>query len=74
MALIDRLAYSRYVEVMFTQPTLDRTRVILARVAAIFEVLTAFCLVHLSYRSFKHFTNLGQFEVSAGLNFSPGIH
>jgi len=42
------------------------------RVAAVCEVLLAFVLVHLAYRSFKHFTELGRLEVGAGLNFSPG--
>jgi hypothetical protein len=42
------------------------------RVAAIIEVLLAFSFVHLIYRSFKHFTELGRLEVTSGLNFSPG--
>jgi len=42
------------------------------RVAALVEVLVAFVLVHLSYRSFKNFTELGRLEVAAGLNFSAG--
>lgn len=29
-------------------------------------------MVHLSYRSFKHFTELGKLEGAAGLNFSAG--
>jgi hypothetical protein len=36
------------------------------------EVLLAFAFVHLTYRSFKHFTELGRLEGAAGLNFSPG--
>ena len=42
------------------------------RAAALIEVVLAFALVHLGYRSFKHFTELGRQEVAAGLNFSPG--
>jgi membrane protease YdiL (CAAX protease family) len=44
----------------------------LGRLTAILEVLLAFSLVHLAYRSFKHFTKLGRLEEAAGLNFSPG--
>jgi len=40
--------------------------------AALIEVVLAFSFVHLSYRSFKHFTELGRQEGAAGLNFSPG--
>jgi hypothetical protein len=40
--------------------------------AAIVEVLLAFSFVHLAYRSFKHFTELGRLEGTTGLNFSPG--
>ena len=40
--------------------------------AALIEVSLAFALAHLSYRSFKHFTELGRQEGAAGLNFSPG--
>jgi hypothetical protein len=43
------------------------------RVAAVAEVLVAFAAVHVAYRSFKHFTELGQAEGAAGMNFSPGI-
>jgi membrane protease YdiL (CAAX protease family) len=42
------------------------------RAAALVEVLLAFALVHFTYRSFKHFTELGRMEAQAGLNFSPG--
>ncbi len=42
------------------------------RVLALVEVLVVFALVHLSYRSFKHFTELGRWEVTARLNFSTG--
>jgi membrane protease YdiL (CAAX protease family) len=42
------------------------------RIIALGEVVGAFALVHLSYRSFKHSTELGRAEVAAGLNFSPG--
>jgi membrane protease YdiL (CAAX protease family) len=42
------------------------------RVVALFEVLVAFVVVHLSYRSFKNFTELGSLEGTAGLNFSAG--
>jgi membrane protease YdiL (CAAX protease family) len=44
----------------------------MGRVAALCEVLLAFAFVHLAYRSFKHFTELGRIEVAAGLNFSAG--
>jgi uncharacterized protein len=42
------------------------------RIGALIEVITALALVHLAYRSFKHFTELGRAEAMAGLNFSPG--
>jgi membrane protease YdiL (CAAX protease family) len=42
------------------------------RIGALVEVVTALAFVHLAYRSFKHFTELGQAEGAAGLNFSPG--
>lgn len=67
---------ARYGEAMSTKPTApvfaapDRTLV--DRVLVILEVFAAFCLVHLAYRSFKHFTELGRLEVATGLNFSPG--
>src|SRR5580704_7965044 len=41
--------------------------------AALIEVVLAFSFVHLSYRSFKRFTELGRQEGAAGLNFSPGM-
>jgi len=44
----------------------------LARAWAIIEVVLAFAVVHVAYRSFKHFTALGQLEGAQGLNFSPG--
>lgn len=52
----------------------DKTRSgsVVARVAALIEVIAAFVLVHLTYRSFKHFTELGRAEGAAGLNFSTG--
>lgn len=43
------------------------------RVASLLEVSIAFALVHLSYRSFKHFTALGKLEELSGLNYSPGV-
>src|SRR5262245_53056860 len=49
---------------------LDSTR---ARVLALIEVMLAFCLVHLAYRSFMKLTSLGRLEMESGLNFSPGI-
>jgi hypothetical protein len=49
-----------------------RSGSLVGRVAAIVEVLLAFALVHLAYRSFKHFTPLGRLEGATGLNFSPG--
>jgi membrane protease YdiL (CAAX protease family) len=42
------------------------------RFAAVIEVIVAFVFVHLLYRSFKHFTDVGRQEVAAGLNFSTG--
>jgi uncharacterized protein len=45
---------------------------IVGRVAALVEVLIAFSVVHLTYRSFKHFTVLGRAESSSRLNFSAG--
>jgi uncharacterized protein len=45
---------------------------LLGRIAAIIEVLLVFSLVHVAYRSFKHFTELGRLEGVSGLNFSPG--
>jgi membrane protease YdiL (CAAX protease family) len=42
------------------------------RAVALAEVLAAFVIVHVSYRSFKHFTDLGRAETASGLNFSPG--
>jgi membrane protease YdiL (CAAX protease family) len=45
---------------------------ILPRLLVLVEVLLAFAVVYVAYRSFKHFTPLGRFEVGEGLNFSPG--
>jgi hypothetical protein len=42
------------------------------RVGALVEVAVALVVVHLMYRTFRHFTPLGQAESSAGLNFSSG--
>ena len=42
------------------------------RLAVLVEVVVVFALVHLTYRSFKHLTELGRREAAAGLNFSPG--
>lgn len=42
------------------------------RAAALLEVIAAFAVVHVCFRAFKRFTDLGQAEVAAGLNFSPG--
>ena len=53
-------------------PSYTRSVSFAGRFAAIIEVLLAFSLVHLAYRSFKHFTELGRLEGVAGLNFSPG--
>lgn len=56
-------------------PTIERSERcggLAERLAAIIEVVVAFSLVHLAYRSFKHFTELGRQEGTAGLNFSPG--
>jgi membrane protease YdiL (CAAX protease family) len=44
----------------------------LRRVAALIEVCVVFALAHVCYRSFKHFTALGRWEVEAGLNYSTG--
>jgi membrane protease YdiL (CAAX protease family) len=55
------------------QPTSRlRTVGLVGCVATLGEVLLVFALVHLSYRAFKHFTEIGRREVAAGLNFSPG--
>jgi len=43
-----------------------------ARIGSILEVLLAFIVVHVAYRSFKHFTGLGHRESAAHVNFSPG--
>jgi membrane protease YdiL (CAAX protease family) len=45
---------------------------VIARTGAILEVVLAFAFVHVSYRSFKHFTEIGQREGTSGLNFSTG--
>jgi membrane protease YdiL (CAAX protease family) len=45
---------------------------VIDRAGAIIEVVLAILLLHVAYRSFKHFTDLGKLEVAAGLNFSPG--
>lgn len=42
------------------------------RLAALAEVLVAFAVVHLSFRSLGHFTPLGRDEAAATLNFSTG--
>jgi membrane protease YdiL (CAAX protease family) len=42
------------------------------RWAAILEIVVAFALVHVVFRSFKHFTEAGRFETAAHVNFSPG--
>jgi membrane protease YdiL (CAAX protease family) len=39
---------------------------------ALAEVTVVFALVHVTYRSFKHFNELGKQEGAAGLNFSTG--
>ena len=43
------------------------------RAAALIEVLLSFALVHLCWRSFKHFTWLGRLESTAHQNYSAGI-
>jgi hypothetical protein len=78
--LLDRPGLGRYLEAMSSQPLSPaaerpgRTRsgTLGGRAAALVEVVLAFCLVHLAYRSFKHFTRLGRLEVASGVNFSPG--
>jgi membrane protease YdiL (CAAX protease family) len=42
------------------------------RLVALVEVVVVFALVHVTYRSFKHFTDLGRREGAAGLNFTTG--
>lgn len=42
------------------------------RVGALVEVVAALAFVHVAYRSFKHFTPLGQAQGTSGLNFSSG--
>jgi membrane protease YdiL (CAAX protease family) len=55
-----------------TAPDKSASGNLAGRIFALIEVLAAFALVHLSYRSFKHFTELGRAEGATGLNFSPG--
>ena len=43
------------------------------RCVAVSEVIVAFALVHLAFRSFKQFTSWGRLETETGLNFSPGL-
>lgn len=43
-----------------------------SRVVAVVEVCIAFCAAHVAFRAFRRFTALGQEEVAARLNFSPG--
>lgn len=43
------------------------------RAAALVDILLAFALVHLCWRSFKHFTRLGQLESSSHQNYSAGL-
>jgi membrane protease YdiL (CAAX protease family) len=43
-----------------------------SRFWALLEVLLAFAVVHVAYRSFKHFTEPGCLEGARGLNFSTG--
>jgi hypothetical protein len=40
---------------------------------ALLEVLLAFVLLHVTWRSFKHFTWLGRVEGDAHLNYSAGL-
>jgi membrane protease YdiL (CAAX protease family) len=54
-------------------PGRTRSAILIRRLAAIIEVVLAFSLVHLGYRSFKHITALGRLEGATGLNFSPGM-
>jgi membrane protease YdiL (CAAX protease family) len=44
----------------------------LERVAAVVEVLSAFAVVHVTFRALKYFTELGRLEGAARLNFIPG--
>lgn len=43
------------------------------RVLAVVDVTLAFAAMHVAFRAFKRFTDLGQLESQTGLNFSPGI-
>jgi membrane protease YdiL (CAAX protease family) len=43
-----------------------------ARPACLLEVVLAFVVVHVGFRAVKHFTAIGQLDVGAGLNFTPG--
>jgi hypothetical protein len=45
---------------------------VIDRCIAVVEVVVIFALVHVSYRTFKHFTALGRLEGDQGLNFSAG--
>ncbi len=42
------------------------------RFATLVEVSLAFALMHVGFRAFKRFTDLGQAEYASGVNFSPG--
>ena len=44
-----------------------------SRVAAVVEVLCAFAVVHVTYRTVKYFTAIGTIERGAGTNFTPGV-
>jgi len=44
-----------------------------ARLIALAEVSTAVILMHVAFRAFKRFTDLGQLETRHGADFSPGL-
>ncbi|HMF11513.1 MAG TPA: CPBP family intramembrane glutamic endopeptidase [Gemmataceae bacterium] len=54
------------------QPGTNRLRSFVTKSAALAEVCLVFALAHLSFRAFKQFTDLGEREVEAGLNYSTG--
>ncbi|MEK6702205.1 MAG: CPBP family intramembrane glutamic endopeptidase [Planctomycetota bacterium] len=58
---------------MSNESTSPRPSTIIGRVAALAEVVAAFGVVHVAYRTFKEFTFPGQWERAQHLNYSPGL-
>lgn len=44
-----------------------------SKLGALCEVLVAFAAMHVAFRAFQRFTELGREEVAAGLNYAPGV-